>query len=158
MPSTSAFPRIGTGRLLHYAFRGLLSVHSRYGLHPRQVAFCDPLHQRLQQSRCLHCCSDCYRVERTSSRAGLTPAVDHRLFTTHPVYALITHEPILWWHSLSRQLSVQPEPVFPECDDLCKNFAKSLYLPNAWRRISIGETASQGDQSCPAGRASYWLS
>src|SRR6266404_8414840 len=45
----------------------------------------DPLHQRLQQSRCLHCCSDCYRVERTSSRAGLTPAVDHRLFTAHPV-------------------------------------------------------------------------
>ena len=40
---------------------------------------CDPLHQRLQQSRCLHYCSDCYRVERTSSRAGLTPAVDHRL-------------------------------------------------------------------------------
>ena len=25
---------------------------------------CDPLHQRLQQFRCLHCCSDCYRVER----------------------------------------------------------------------------------------------
>jgi hypothetical protein len=25
--------------LLHYAFRGLLSVHSRYGLHTRQVAF-----------------------------------------------------------------------------------------------------------------------
>ncbi len=37
----------------------------------------DSLHQRLQQFRCLHCCSDCYRVERTSSRAGLTPAVDH---------------------------------------------------------------------------------
>jgi hypothetical protein len=30
----------------------------------------DSLHQRLQQSRCLHYCSDCYRVERTSSRAG----------------------------------------------------------------------------------------
>ena len=45
----------------------------------------DPLHQSLQQSRCLHCCSDCYRVERTSSRAGLTPAVDHHLFTAHPV-------------------------------------------------------------------------
>src|SRR5881396_2579820 len=43
----------------------------------------DSLHQRLQQSRCLHRCSDCYRVERTSSRAGLTPAVDHRLFTAH---------------------------------------------------------------------------
>ncbi len=33
----------------------------------------DPLHQRLQQSRCLPCCSDCYRVERASSRAGLPP-------------------------------------------------------------------------------------
>jgi hypothetical protein len=40
---------------------------------------CDPLHQRLQEFRCLHCRSDCYRVERTSSRAGLTPAVDHHL-------------------------------------------------------------------------------
>jgi hypothetical protein len=28
------------------------------------------LHQRLQQSRCLRC-SDCYRVERTSFRAGI---------------------------------------------------------------------------------------
>jgi hypothetical protein len=33
----------------------------------------DSLHQRLQQFRYLHCCSDCYRVERTSSRAGLPP-------------------------------------------------------------------------------------
>ena len=39
----------------------------------------DSLHQRLQQFSCLHCCSDCYRVERTSSRAGLSPAVDHHL-------------------------------------------------------------------------------
>ena len=54
---------------------------------------CDSLHQRLQQSRCLNCCSDCYRVERTSSRAGLTPAVDHRLFTTHPVTRLIESQP-----------------------------------------------------------------
>jgi hypothetical protein len=48
----------------------------------------DLLHQRLQQSRCLHRCSDCYRVERTSSRAGLTPAVDHHLFTAHPISGL----------------------------------------------------------------------
>jgi hypothetical protein len=39
----------------------------------------DSPHQRLQQSRCLNCCSDCYRVERTSSRADFTPAVDHHL-------------------------------------------------------------------------------
>jgi hypothetical protein len=35
----SAFPRLLAGRLLHPRFRGLLSVHSRYGLHDRQVAF-----------------------------------------------------------------------------------------------------------------------
>ena len=39
VPSASAFPRIQVGRLLHYPFRGLLSVHSRYGLHARQVAY-----------------------------------------------------------------------------------------------------------------------
>jgi len=38
---------------------------------------CDPLHRRLQQLRCLRCCFDCYRVERTSSRA-----VIHPLWTT----------------------------------------------------------------------------
>ena len=39
IPSTSAFPRLVAGRLLHHYFRGLLGVHSRYGLHARQVAF-----------------------------------------------------------------------------------------------------------------------
>ena len=48
----------------------------------------DSLHRRLQQLRCLRRCFDCNRVERTSSRAGLTPAVDHHLFTAHPVTRL----------------------------------------------------------------------
>src|SRR5271169_5922930 len=39
IPSASAFPRTGAGRLLHCRFRGLLSVHRSYGLHARQVAF-----------------------------------------------------------------------------------------------------------------------
>ena len=39
VPSASAFPETRAGRLLHYAFRGLLSVHSRYGLHARRVAY-----------------------------------------------------------------------------------------------------------------------
>ena len=51
-----------------------------------------PSAPELQQSRCLHRCSDCYRVERTSSRAGLTPAVDHHLFTAHAVRAFISTE------------------------------------------------------------------
>src|ERR1039457_7010276 len=62
---------------------------------------CDSLHQRLQQFRCLHCCSDCYRVERTSSRTGLTPAVDHHLFTAHPVSTLI-RTPAQWQISNQR--------------------------------------------------------
>ncbi len=44
---------------------------------------CDLLHRRLQQLRCLRCCFGCYRVERTSSRAGHSPAEDPRLFTAH---------------------------------------------------------------------------
>ena len=39
----------------------------------------DPFHRRLQQLCCLHRRFDCYRVKRTSSRAGLSPAVDQRL-------------------------------------------------------------------------------
>ena len=71
-PSTSAFPKFRVGRLLHYGFRGLFSVHSRYGLQTRQVALCDPLHRRLRRFCCLHRRSNCYRVERSSSRAGLS--------------------------------------------------------------------------------------
>src|ERR1035438_168740 len=44
---------------------------------------CDPLHRRLRQLRCLCCRFDCYRVERTSSRAGVAPAEVQRLFTAH---------------------------------------------------------------------------
>src|SRR5215472_7475725 len=83
VPSSSAFPTLQLGRLLHYIFRGLLSVHSRYDLQTHQVALCDPLHRRLRRLCYLHRRSDCYRVERSSSRAGLIPAVDQRLFTAH---------------------------------------------------------------------------
>jgi hypothetical protein len=38
--STSVgLPLLAVGRLLHYTFRGLLSVYSRYSLHARQVAY-----------------------------------------------------------------------------------------------------------------------
>lgn len=57
-------PRAGP----HYPFRGLLSVHSRYGLHARRVAWRDLLHRRLQPLRRLHDCSDCYRLEESCQR------------------------------------------------------------------------------------------
>src|SRR6266699_7063596 len=59
-PPTSAFPTLQLGRLLHYIFRGLLSVHSRYNLQTRRVALCDPLHRRLRRLCCLHRRSDCF--------------------------------------------------------------------------------------------------
>src|SRR5712692_5821509 len=37
-PLSAAFPVKKSGRLLQLFFRGLLSVHSRYGLHARRVA------------------------------------------------------------------------------------------------------------------------
>src|SRR3974377_1089932 len=43
----------------------------------------DPLHPKLPQLRCLRRRFDCYRVERTSSRAGVAPAEAQRLFTAH---------------------------------------------------------------------------
>src|SRR5262249_47356014 len=43
----------------------------------------DPFHRKLRPLRCLHCRFDYYRVERTSSRAGLAPAEVQRLFTAH---------------------------------------------------------------------------
>jgi hypothetical protein len=38
-PTMAAFPDFWAGRLPHCVFRGLLSVHSRYGLHTCQVTF-----------------------------------------------------------------------------------------------------------------------
>jgi hypothetical protein len=82
-PSTSAFPILQLGQLLHCQFRGLLSVHSRYDLQTRQVALSDPLHRRLRRLCCLHRRSDCYRVERSSSRAGLSSRCGPAPFTAH---------------------------------------------------------------------------
>src|SRR5882724_9768727 len=54
-------------------FRGLLSVHSRYGLPARGVAQGDPFHRRLRQFCYLHCRSDCYRLERPLAGWELHP-------------------------------------------------------------------------------------
>ena len=44
-PVRAAFPGVTAGRLLRLVFRGLLSVHSRYGLHAREVTICDLFYQ-----------------------------------------------------------------------------------------------------------------
>jgi len=75
------------GRPAHRPFRGLLGVHSRYGLHTRAVTVCrDRLHRRLQRFRYLHRCSGCFRLEQlpsgvcthweSAASSRLTPEVD----------------------------------------------------------------------------------
>ena len=82
-PSASAFPRFSAGRLLRHPFRGLLSVHSRYGLQTRQVAKATLYTGGSSSFVTSATAPIASGVERTSSRAGLSPAVDQRLFTAH---------------------------------------------------------------------------
>src|SRR5271169_2539522 len=77
-PSPAAFPVKKSGRLLQLFFWGLLSVHSCYGLHARRVAK-RPFPSKAPTASLPRCRFDCYRVERTSSRAGVTPAKVQRL-------------------------------------------------------------------------------
>jgi hypothetical protein len=64
---------------------------------------CDPLHRRLRQLRCLRCRFDCYRVERTSSRAGVAPAEVQRLSrrTFSPTIPLKKSSKGILWHAVS---------------------------------------------------------
>ena len=57
-------PKGSSGRPAHRPFRGLLGVHSRYGLHTRAVTSSRPALRRLQPLRYLHSCSGCFRLER----------------------------------------------------------------------------------------------
>lgn len=54
-------------------FRGLLGVHSRFGLPARWIAQGDPFHQRLRRIRYLLRRSDCYRLERPVAGWELHP-------------------------------------------------------------------------------------
>ena len=87
-PTMTAFPVLTPGRLPHYRFRGLLSVHSHYGLHARRVPFQNPLHHRLQPLRYLHVCSGCYRSERKLPGRIRTCWKKQRLCTAHVNFRL----------------------------------------------------------------------
>src|SRR6266478_5818422 len=63
-PPYQPSPKGLSGRPAHCPFRGLRSVHSRYGLHTRAVTYSLHANRRLQPLRYLHDCSDCFRLER----------------------------------------------------------------------------------------------
>src|SRR5262249_10067602 len=70
LPSSSAFPRFVGVSAPASPVSGPVqrSLLLRPTCSPSRQS--DPLHQRLQQLHCFHCCFDCYRAERTSSRSG----------------------------------------------------------------------------------------
>src|SRR6476646_8119561 len=57
-------PKGLSGRPAHRPFRGLLSVHSRCGLHTRAVTKFVTALRGLQTLRHLHACPGCFRLER----------------------------------------------------------------------------------------------
>ena len=72
-PTLSAFPPLGWGQLPHHAFRGLLSVHSRYGPHSRGVAIPPFTPEALSRLVACYGCSSCYRPERKLPEGSCTP-------------------------------------------------------------------------------------
>ena len=82
-PAAAAFPIPVQGRRPHWSFRGLLNVHSRYGLPARRSRQAARLSRRLRRFRYLHRRSDSYRLERPSCRVGIAPTEDQHLFTAH---------------------------------------------------------------------------
>jgi hypothetical protein len=75
-------PKNGSGRLPHYAFRGLLSVHSCYGLYTRQVPF-RTLYTGGFSRFVTSATAPIATGWSESCRAGFAPAKRPRLFTAH---------------------------------------------------------------------------
>jgi hypothetical protein len=84
-PTAAAFPVTLPGRRPHWPFRGLLDVHSGYGLSARCIAKAIHLSRRLRWFRPLHHRSDSYRLERPSCRVGIAPTENQHLSTAHNV-------------------------------------------------------------------------
>ncbi len=83
-PTMTAFPAISPDRLPHYHFRGLLSVHSHYGLHTRQVPYRTLYTKGF--SRFVTSTSALVATGRSKScRAGFAPAGKQRLCTAHDI-------------------------------------------------------------------------
>ena len=82
---TLAFPVLQAGRLLHQYFRGLLSVHSRYGLRARGVTQGDALHRSASAKVVAFFPRfDCYRLERPVAGWKFHP-LKNRAFARHTV-------------------------------------------------------------------------
>src|SRR6202795_1682796 len=89
IPFASAFPETGAGRLLHCRFRGLLSVHSRYGLHARRVANATFYTEGFNSFVASAAASIATGWNEPAPGQDFSPAEDQRLFTAHSDYSTI---------------------------------------------------------------------
>ena len=81
-PSMTVFPVFQSSRLPHYPLRGLLDLHSRYGLHDRQVP-CRTLYTEGFNSFVTSAVPPIATGWSDSCRAGFAPAERQRLCTAH---------------------------------------------------------------------------
>jgi len=72
VPPTSAFHEPGRVGSCIVGF-GACSAFTHVTACTLAKSPCDSLHQSFRQSRCLNCCSDCYRVEANQFPGGLLP-------------------------------------------------------------------------------------
>ena len=77
--ATAAFPIPLLGRLPHYLFRGLLDVHSRYGLSARESPKATLFHRRLQPPHCRGQLLRLLPAGATPCRVGFAPTEDRHL-------------------------------------------------------------------------------
>ncbi len=71
---------------MHYAFRGLLSVHSRYGLHACQVANATFYTEGFSSFVASAAASIVTGWNEPAPGRNFSPAEDQRLFTAHSDY------------------------------------------------------------------------
>jgi hypothetical protein len=87
-PSSSAFPVSEAGRPLHRSFRGLLSVHSRYGLHAHRVAYATFYTEGFSSFVASTVASVATEWNEPVPGRDFPPAEDQHLFTAHSGKAL----------------------------------------------------------------------
>ncbi len=87
-PVTTAFPVLSPGRLPHHSFRGLLSVHSHYGLRGRQVPY-RTLYTRGFSRFVTSTTAPVATGRSESCRTGFAPAERQRLCTAHDKIELV---------------------------------------------------------------------
>src|SRR5262249_2281078 len=84
-PATSAFPRTQMGRRPRRTFRGLIGCSLALRPACSRDRHGGPLRRQLRRLRYLHRRADCYPLERSSCRVGISPTEDLHLFTAHCV-------------------------------------------------------------------------